>query len=295
MKQTVKNGEKTLKPKKQTSFSIFVNRFMQQKAAVICLCIVVVLIIACYAAPLIAPYPYDEINSKALHQGPSWQHLFGTDDMGRDIFSRILYGGRYSIAIGLLATLIGVLVGMFFGAIAGFFGGTVDMVLMRIFDVFQALPNILLSIIISTVLGPGFKNLLIAMAAGSMVGYARLLRANMLAVRKNDYVEAATAIGCSNVRIIVRHVIPNSLTPLIVQATMGIAQQILGAATLAYIGLGIQPPSPEWGAMLNAARDYVRTYPYMLVFPGLAIAVTVLCFNMIGDGVRDALDPKLKN
>lgn len=295
MKQTVKNGEKTLKPKKQTSFSIFLNRFMQQKAAVICLCIVVVLIIACYAAPLIAPYPYDEINSKALHQGPSWQHLFGTDDMGRDIFSRILYGGRYSIAIGLLATLIGVLVGMFFGAIAGFFGGTVDMVLMRIFDVFQALPNILLSIIISTVLGPGFKNLLIAMAAGSMVGYARLLRANMLAVRKNDYVEAATAIGCSNVRIIVRHVIPNSLTPLIVQATMGIAQQILGAATLAYIGLGIQPPSPEWGAMLNAARDYVRTYPYMLVFPGLAIAVTVLCFNMIGDGVRDALDPKLKN
>lgn len=295
MKQTVKTDGKATKMKKQTSFAIFLNRFRQQKAAMVCLFIVLAMIIACYMAPVIAPYPYDEINAKAMHQGPSWEHPFGTDDMGRDIFSRILYGGRYSIAIGLLATAIGVAFGMFFGAIAGFFGGTVDMVLMRVFDVLQALPNILLSIIISTVLGPGFGNLLIAMAAGCAVGYARLLRANMLTVRKNDYVEAATAIGCSNVRIIVRHVIPNALTPLIVQATMGIAQQILGAATLAYIGLGIQPPSPEWGAMLNAARDYVRTYPYMLVFPGLAIAITVLCFNMIGDGVRDALDPKLKN
>ncbi len=287
--------KKSIKAPRETSFVIFCRRFKKEKAAVACLIIIVLMALACYLAPLIAPYAYDEINSKALHQLPSWQHIFGTDDMGRDIFSRILYGGRYSLAIGVLATGLGVLVGAIFGAIAGFFGGKVDMIIMRIFDVFQALPSILLSILISSVLGAGFTNMIIALSVGSMVGYARLLRASILSVRKIDYVEAATAIGCSSARIIVRHVIPNAMTPMIVQATMGVAQQILGAATLAYIGLGIPAPSPEWGAMLSAAKDYIRTYPHMLVFPGVMIAITVLCFNMIGDGVRDALDPKLKD
>ena len=283
------------KKKRQTHFAIFARRFVRQKTALVSLLALILIITACICAPLIAPYDYSAIDIRNLAKGPSAEHWFGTDDMGRDILSRILYGGRYSITIGVAATGIALAVGMAVGAISGYFGGWVDMVVMRICDVLQAVPSMLLSIAIAAVLGTGFTKLLIALSVGAMTGYTRLLRASILQIRNVEYIEAATATNCSNLRTIIRHVIPNCMTPMIVSATMGMASQILSATALAYIGLGIQPPNPEWGAMLAGSRDYIRTAPHMLIFPGVMIAVTVLCFNMVGDGIRDATDPKMKN
>ena len=226
---------------------------------------------------------------------PSAQHFFGCDDMGRDIFSRILYGAKYSISIGILAILLATVIGMFIGAVAGYFGGWVDNLIMRLLDVIQAIPGMLMMIVISAVLGPGYINTIIAMAFGSIPGMARMLRAQMLKERGNEYIEASTSINCSTPRIIISHLIPNCMSPIIVQATMGVAQTITLAAGLSFIGLGIQPPIPEWGAMLSSARQFIRMYPHLVIFPGLAIAVTVLALNLLGDGLRDALDPKLKN
>ncbi len=285
----------TGKTQKQNSFAVFWRRFRRQKLPMACLIILAVILIACIFAPLIAPYSSIEMDAAAAKQSSSLAHIFGTDELGRDIFSRCLYGGRYSIAIGLLATALAVAVGVFIGALAGYFGGIVDMVITRILDLLSSLPSILLSLTISAVLGPGFTNLLVALAVSSVVVYAREIRAKMLPIRNIEYVEAARATNCSVVRIMFCHIVPNAITPVIVAATMGIAQQILNASTLAYIGLGIQPPSPEWGAMLAAAKNYIRQYPYMLMGPGILIVVCVICFNIIGDGIRDALDPKLKN
>lgn len=287
--------EGRVKEKRMTAGAMFWRRLKRNRGAMICLCILLLIIIACFAAPVIAPYRFDAINAKAICKTPSLKHLFGTDDMGRDIFSRILYGGRYSLSIGILATIISSGIGVLLGAISGFFGGKVDMIMMRVCDVIQAIPNMLLSITISAVLGPGFWNLIFALAFGGLASNIRMIRAATLQVCRVDYVEAATALNCSKFRIILTHIIPNTLTPAIVGFTMGVPQHILAAAGLAYIGLGIQPPNPEWGAMLSAAKNYLTKAPHMLLFPGLMIAVTVLCFNLLGDGVRDALDPKLKN
>lgn len=288
-------AEITRQRKRQNALTVFWRRFRRNRGAVACLIVLIIIFVACYAAPLIAPYAYDSINARAICKGPSFSHLFGTDDLGRDIFSRCLYGGMYSLTIGVVATLIACALGMLLGAVSGFFGGKVDMVMMRICDVIQAIPNMLLSIVIAAVLGNGFWNLIVALALGGLAHNVRMVRAATLSVSKVDYVEAATALNCSKVRIILTHIIPNTLTPVIVGFTMGVPQHILAAASLAYIGLGIQPPTPEWGAMLSAAKNYLTKAPHMLIFPGLMIAITVLCFNLLGDGVRDALDPKLKN
>lgn len=288
-------ANKTKKKKSQSALAIFWRRFKRNKGALVCLIILAVIFIACYAAPLIAPYDYDAINARAICKSLSFAHLFGTDDLGRDIFSRCLYGGIYSLTIGVVATIISSVLGMLLGAVSGFFGGKVDMLMMRACDVIQAIPNMLLSIVIAAVLGNGFWNLIIALALGGLAHNIRMVRAATLTVCKVDYVEAATALNCSKLRIILTHIIPNTLTPVIVGFTMGVPQHILAAAGLAYIGLGIQPPNPEWGAMLSAAKSYLTKAPHMLIFPGLMIAITVLCFNLLGDGIRDALDPKLKN
>lgn len=286
---------KIIKKKHSNGFAVFWKRFRRQKAAMFCLGLLCFIIIICIFAPLIAPYGFAEMDTANISKTPSMAHLLGTDDLGRDILTRLLYGGRYSVSIGLIATLVAVIGGIVLGSIAGYFGGVVDNLIMRFFDVMQALPSILLSITVSTVLGPGFFNLIIALAIGAIPGYARILRAQILSIRGIEYIEAAVSTNCSVARIIARHIVSNSMAPLLVQATMGVAQQILGAATLAYVGLGIQPPTPEWGAMLNSARSYIRVAPYMLLFPGIMIMITVLCINMIGDGARDALDPKLKS
>ena len=286
---------KTARPKKQSEFVRVFKELRKNSTAMLGLCILLVEIILVILAPVIAPYDYTAMDIVAAQQGPSAAHWFGTDELGRDIFSRVLYGGRYSISMGVLAVMISTTVGMTIGAVAGYFGGKVDNILMRLLDVIQSLPAMLLSIVLSAVLGPSYFNTILALSVNGMPASARMLRAQMMKVRGNEYIEAAQSINCSKFRIIVRHMIPNSFSPNIVQATMSIAHMIVMAASLSFIGLGVQPPTPEWGAMLTGARQFIRQCPHMVIFPGLAIAVTVLAVNLMGDGLRDALDPKLKH
>ena len=261
------------------------------RAATIGAVILLVEIILAVAAPLIAPYSYNKIDVVNAMQGPSAAHWCG---MGRDILSRLLYGARYSIGMGILAVLFGMFFGSVVGSIAGFFGGKVDNIIMRILDVIQSLPGMLLTIVLSAVLGAGYFNTILALSISGIPANARLLRASMLKVRENEYMEAAVSINCSKFHIIVKHLIPNSFSPLIVSGTMGVASMIVAAAGLSFLGLGVQPPAPEWGAMLSSSRQFIRACPHMVIFPGLAIAITVLSLNLMGDGLRDAMDPRLK-
>ena len=282
-----------VKAKKNSEFVRVMKQMSKNKLAMLGLAIFIVEVVLAILAPYISPYSYTKMDMTACFATPSATHFFGCDDMGRDIFSRVLYGARYSISIGILAVLFSVVIGCAIGAVAGYFGGQVDNIIMRLLDIIQAIPGMM--IVISAVLGPGYLNTIIAMSFGSIPGMARMLRAQMLKERTNEYIEAATSINCSTFRIIFHHLIPNCLSPIIVQATMGVGQTITLAAGLSFIGLGVQPPIPEWGAMLSASRQFMRQAPHLVVFPGLAIAVTVLALNLMGDGLRDALDPKLKN
>lgn len=283
------------KAKKKSEFVRVMKQLSKNKLAMLGLFIFLLEVILAVLAPWIAPYEYTKMDMLNCFATPSWEHPFGCDDLGRDIFSRVLVGARYSLTIGLTSVLFSTLIGMVIGAVAGYFGGWVDNLIMRLLDVIQAIPGMLLMIVISAMLGPGFVNTILAMSIGSIPGAARMLRAQMLKERGQEYVEACTSINCSTPRIIISHMIPNCMSPMIVQATMGIAQTITLAAGLSFIGLGVQPPAPEWGAMLSSARSFMRTAPHLVVFPGMAIAVTVLALNLLGDGLRDALDPKLKN
>ena len=213
----------------------------------------------------------------------------------RSSIARNLLGNTVPESSWLRFICVALVIGMTIGAVDGFFGGWVDNIVMRLLDIIQAIPGMVMMIVISAVLGPGFVNTIIAMAFGSIPGMARMLRAQMLKVRENEYIEAATSINCSRMRIVMSHLLPNCMSPMIVQATMGVAQTITLCAGLSFIGLGVQPPTPEWGAMLAAARQFIRQAPHLVIFPGVAIAITVLALNLMGDGLRDALDPKLKN
>ncbi len=284
-----------VKARKNSEFLRVLRQLSKNKAAMLGLIIFVVEVIVAILAPLIAPYDYSMMDMTNCFATPSLAHPFGCDDMGRDIFSRVLIGARYSISSGVLAVGFALVIGMAIGAVAGFFGGWVDNLVMRLLDVIQAIPGMVMMIVISAVLGPGFVNTIIAMAFGSIPGMARMLRAQMLKVRENEYIEAAVSINCSKLRIVMSHLLPNCMSPMIVQATMGVAQTITLCAGLSFIGLGVQPPTPEWGAMLAAARQFIRQAPHLVIFPGVAIAITVLALNLMGDGLRDALDPKLKN
>ncbi len=283
------------KAKKKSELMRILRQLAKNKLAVLGLIIMIIEILLALLAPKIIPYDYTAMDMSVMFAKPSLTHLFGCDDMGRDIFSRVLYGARYSITMGVAAIALATVIGCSIGAVAGYFGGWVDNIVMRALDVVQAIPSMLMMIVISAVLGPGFFNTIFAMAFGYIAGMARMLRAQMLKERNNEYIEAAVSINCSRFRIIVNHLIPNCMSPIIVQATMGVAQAITLAAGLSFIGLGIQPPTPEWGAMLSSARQFMRQAPHLVIFPGLAIAITVLSLNLMGDGLRDALDPKLKN
>lgn len=282
------------KQKGQSEFSRFVYQLSKNKMAMIGLVILIIEIFIAIFANQIAPYGYQEIDPTALRQAPSAKHWFGTDEIGRDIFSRVVVGTRYSLSLGILATAISSVIGIVIGAIAGFAGGWTDNIIMRALDVIQSLPGMLLTIVMSAVLGSGYFNTILALSVGAIPGQARMLRANMLKQRKAEYIEAAYSINCSPVRIIFKHLVPNSISANIVGMTMGVAHTIIQAASLSFIGLGIQPPTPDWGAMLSGARAFIRKSPHMVIFPGLAIAITVLAVNMLGDGIRDAMDPKLK-
>ncbi len=281
--------------KKQTEFARVMKQLRKNKVAMAGLIVMAAECLLALLSPWIIPYDYTAMDMANCLKGPTAAHFFGCDDMGRDIFSRVLYGGRFSISIGIIAVSISTVFGIMIGSVAGYFGGQVDNVIMRFLDIIQAIPGMLLMIVISAVLGPGFINTVIALSVGSIPGMARMLRAQMMKERDNEYIEAAQSINCGRVRIIVNHLIPNCISPLIVQATMGVAQTITMAAGLSFIGLGVQPPTPEWGAMLSGSRQFMRQAPHLVIFPGLAIAVTVLALNLLGDGLRDALDPKLKN
>ena len=280
--------------KKESNFRAIVKRLFQNRGAIIGLVIFAILAFAAIFAPFIAPYRYDEMDMTNMLAGPSLEHWFGTDELGRDVFSRIIYGGRYSLSIGLAATAFGAVVGCAIGAVTGYFGGTFDTILMRFLDILEAIPGLLLTICVSAVLGSGFDKTILALAITSIPQYVRLLRAQVFSVRDEEYLEAAESISCSKFRIITRYVLPNALSPVIVKATMSVAQTILTAASLSYVGLGVQPPTPEWGAMLSAGRAYIRDYSHLVMFPGIFIMITVLSLNLFGDGLRDALDPKLK-
>ena len=275
-------------------FEILSRRLAKNPSAVIGFVVAVLLTLMAIFAPLIAPYPYDQQDLYNTRKAPSMEHIFGTDQLGRDIFSRIVYGSRFSLSVGLLAVLMSTGTGMLFGAIAGYFGGFVDDVIMRVMDILQSIPGILLAISISVVLGPGIFNTLLALSVGGIPMACRLLRASILGIRQQEYLEAATSINASTFRIIVRHVIPNSFAPLLVSATMNIGNVIMMGAMLSFIGLGVQPPTPEWGSMIAGGRSLIRNCPWMVTIPGIFIMLTVLALNMFGDGLRDALDPKLK-
>ena len=259
--------------------------------AIIGLAIVTVILFAAIFAPLIAPA--DPLAQDLLHQSahPSWHHLMGTDRSGRDIFSRVLFGSQVSIRIGFEAVGLAITFGTLIGVVAGYAGGKVDTILMSLMDLMLAFPSIILAIGIATILGPSINNLMIAVGIVYIPQYARLARSSVLSVKNLEYIEAARALGAHLPRILVRHVLPNILAPLLVQATLGIATATLEAAGLSYLGLGARPPFPEWGAMLNDARDYWLSAPWALIFPGAAITIMVLGFNLLGDGLRDALDP----
>ncbi len=290
-----KQNKKKKKRENESATMAAMRRLTKNKAAMAGLIIFLIMLVAAIFAPYLTPYDYATIDIRNAFQGPSLEHWFGTDDLGRDILTRILYGGRYSLTIGMLTVGFALIFGIIIGTVAGYFGGWVDNILMRFLDIFQSIPGMILTIAISAALGSGFDKTIMALAISRIPGMARVLRASVMRVREEEYLEAAESIRCSKFRIITKYILPNSWAPLIVEATMGVANTVLTAASLSYIGLGIQPPTPEWGAMLSGAKAYIRDYAYMLAFPGIFIALTVLCLNMLGDGLRDALDPKLKN
>lgn len=269
------------------------RRLCKNRLAVFGMVLLVLIVLVAALADVIAPYPYDFQDYSATFQKPCMAHPFGTDDFGRDILSRVVYGTRTSLKIAFISLTGSALVGCIFGAVAGFFGGVVDTLIMRFCDIMMAIPRMVLAICIATTLGPGLTNAMIAIAITSVPSFARVVRASTLTVKDQEYVEAAQCIGCSTTRIISKYIFPNILAPIIVQATLGIGTAIILAASLSFLGLG-DPLVPEWGAMVSAARSYFRDYPHMIAFPGLAIMLSVLSLNLFGDGLRDALDPKLK-
>ncbi len=267
------------------------NRLTTTGLSVVCLLVLIALL-----APLIVPFPQDTIAAhiEDRFQSPSSQHLFGTDELGRDVFSRILCGSRISLQVGVIAIGLALAIGVPLGVVAGYAGGALDEVIMRITDVFLSFPPLLLAMAISTLLGPNLTNAMIAIAIAWWPWYTRLLRSEAISVRERDYVQAARAMGASPGKIVFKHVLPNCLTPIIVQASMDFGSIILTSAALSFLGLGAQPPTPEWGLMVSTGRTFFLTNWWIVTFPGLAIFIAVLSFNLVGDGLREILDPKMR-
>ena len=284
-----------MKSRKRSRFGETWHRLKKNKAAVIGLVVVIIVLFVAIFAPFLAPYPYDEQDLSNTYAKPSKEHLLGTDKFGRDNLSRLIWGSRNSLIMGLGCVALGTLFGITVGSIAGYFGGRVDIVIMRIMDVFSCVPMLLMCVVIAAILGPSIQNAILAIAISTTPSCARLIRANILTVRDKEFVEAAKAIDAKSPHIILRHILPNAIAPTIVATTMNIGNSIISGATLSFIGLGAQPPLAEWGAMLSEGRNYMRQHMELVLYPGICIMITVLAFNLLGDGLRDALDPRLKN
>ena len=283
--------------KKRSQVSAVWHRLKKNKLAMLGLIILCVMIGLAVFADFIADYDTVVIGQDMSQRllTPSLEHLCGTDQFGRDVFARIIHGGRLSLSLSIISMSIAVAIGAFIGAVAGYYGGRVDDVLMRLMDILLAIPPMLMSISIVAALGQSMVNLLIALAIAYIPVFARVIRSTILSIKGQEFVEAARACGTSNARIILRHIIPNAIGPIIVEATLTMGAAILVISSLSFMGLGIEPPAPEWGTMLYEGREVIRSSPYLVIFPGIAIALSLMSLNLLGDGLRDALDPRLKN
>ena len=285
------------KKNKRSQVSIIWHRLRRDKMAMLGLGILIAMIVLALLADVIADYDTAVIgmNMRARLQTPSAAHWFGTDGYGRDVFARIIHGSRLSLSLSIFAMAGAVAIGSIIGAVAGYYGGRVDNLLMRLMDILLAIPPMLMSISIVAALGHSMINLMIALSLAYIPVFARVIRSTILSIKGQEFIEAARACGTGDMRIILRHIIPNAIGPIIVQATLAMGSTILIISSLSFMGMGIQPPQPEWGTMLYEGRDLIRTSPYLVIFPGIAIALAVLSLNLLGDGLRDALDPRLKN
>jgi peptide/nickel transport system permease protein len=270
------------------------RQFKRHKLAIISLLVFALMAVMCLAAPVVAPYEFDAINLKSIRQPPSWSNLMGTDDLGRDLFTRVLYGGRISIAIGIFAALVGTGFGSLLGAIGGYYGGHVDDFLMRFTDVAYSIPSLPLLIVLSALAKAGVPTIVLIIGFLSWMPTARVVRGQVLSIKQKEYIESARMIGARNWVIILRHILPNTVGPIIVGVTLGVGNAIVIESSLSFLGLGVQPPTPTWGNMLMDAQSTMATKPWLTIFPGLAILVIVLAVNFVGDGLHDALDPTLR-
>lgn len=276
----------------KTLLQIFIRRFLRHKLAMAGLMVLVILYALAILAPWITLYEFDEIDLYNMYSPPSAQHWFGTDELGRDALTRVLYGGRISLMVGTVVAILSSLIGTLIGMMAGYYGKWVDNLLMRFVDLMLSLPLLPLLIVVAAIRGPGLGGIIIILGLLTWTSVARLVRGSFLSIREEDYVQAARALGASDLRIIVRHMLPNAMAPIIVSTTLMVGIAILIESVLSYLGFGIQPPTPSWGNMLHKARITMTQYPWLTYFPGLMIVLTVLCFNFVGDGLRDALDPR---
>ncbi len=280
-------------PKAQSRFKAFIKKFLKRKTAVVSFVFIVFIILMAIIAPYIVPYDASQADYSNLLQGPGGSHIWGTDEYGRDVFSRLMVGARLSLSSALIATVIGTAIGVVLGLIAGFYGGIIDSLIMRCCDVLFAFPDILLAIAVVAIIGPGMINVMIAVAVFTVPSFARIIRSATLSVKESLYVEVARSLGCKNGRILFVHIFPGTIQSLIVNFTMRIGTAILAASSLSFLGFGANVTEPDWGAMLSQGRNYLNTAPHMVLFPGILIFLTVLAFNLLGDGLRDTLDPKM--
>ena len=298
----VKTTAKTTEPqgerlKKRSNVGEIWHRLRKNKLSMVCLVILVIMILGIIFAGVLSPYDYAEQDLTQRFALPSKAHWMGCDDYGRDLLTRLLVGGRYSLLIAILSVAIGIICGMVIGALCGFFGKRIDATLMRIMDVIMSIPGMMLAICISVAMGSGVFNTALALAVGTIPIIARQLRSSTMLINSQEYIEAARSFGESNFKIIMTHVIPNCMAPIIVQASLYIGGAIMGIAGLSFLGLGVQPPTPEWGNILNNGLDFIYDFStrwHVIVFPALFIVVAELCFNLLGDGLRDAMDPRMR-
>jgi len=281
--------------KTQSQFRRIMKQLLRNRRAVVGGIVLLIIVFMAILAPYVTTHDPVKQNIRNQLQPPSREHFFGTDQFGRDIYSRVIYGARLSLRVGFLAISFALVVGCFLGLVSGYYGGWLDMIVMRVIDILLALPGFLLALSIVAALGPGLENVIMAIGVSYIPSFARMMRSAVLATRELDYVDAAQALGASDWRIIFQHILPNSISPIIVLTTLSMAGAFLSAAGLSFLGMGAQPPTPEWGSMIATARPFIRVSHWAVTVPGLAIFITVMCLNLVGDGLRDALDPRLKN